>query len=72
MLWNISFKVAKIINRGSTNSDKPLLKLGIGMIFIGGLNLHLLKRVRRSLGLSHKARVIETCFSRQDRNNPNN
>lgn len=64
MLWNISLKVTKIINKGSTNSDKPLLKLGIGMIFIVELNLHLLKRARRSLRLSHKARVIETCFSR--------
>lgn len=48
MLWNISLKVTKIIHRGSTNSDRPLLKLGIGMIFIVELNLHLLKRVRRS------------------------
>lgn len=60
MLWNISLKVTKIIHRGNTNSDRPLLKLGIGMIFIVELNLRLLKRVRRSLKLSHKARVIET------------
>lgn len=56
--YGISLKVTKMINRGSTNDDKTLLKLGVGMIVIGELNLHLLKRVRRALILAHKARVI--------------
>lgn len=47
------------LNRGSTNSNKALWKLGVGMIVIGEQNLFLLKRVRRSLlKLVHKTRVI--------------